>query len=182
MSIDTMLDALVGREGGYSDHPADRGGPTRWGITQQVARAYGYAGDMRALPRQTALAIYRQRYWLQPRFDQVAAVAPKLAEELFDTGVNMGPVVAVKFLQRALNLFNRRASDYPDIAADGQIGPMTITALKAYAAKRGAVGLTVLQRLVDSFQAARYAEIAEANPSQEDFLYGWIANRTGPLE
>jgi len=182
MSIDTMLDELVRREGDYSDHPADRGGPTRWGVTEQVARAYGYKGDMRALPRQTAIDIYRQRYWLGPRFDQVAAVSPALAEELFDTGVNMGPAVATKFLQRALNLLNRQATDYPDIAADGQIGPMTIAALKSYAGKRGAAGLAVLLRLVDCFQAVRYAEIAEKNPSQEDFFFGWIANRTGPLK
>lgn len=181
MSIDTMLDELIGREGGYSDHPADRGGPTRWGVTEQVARAYGYKGDMKVLPRQTALDIYRQRYWLQPRFDQVAAVSPPLAEELFDTGVNMGPAVAAKFLQHALNALNRQASDYPDIAEDGQIGAMTIAALKGYAAKRGAAGLKVLIRAVDALQAARYMEIAAKNPSQEAFLYGWLLNRTGPL-
>jgi len=181
MNIDTLLDELVGREGGYSDHPSDRGGPTRWGITEQVARAYGYQCDMRVLPRQTALDIYRQRYWLQPRFDQVAAVSPKLAEELFDTGVNMGQAVAAKYMQRALNVLNRRTQDYPDIATDGQIGPVTIAALKGYAAKRGATGLAVLTRMVDAQQSVRYIELAEANPSQEDFEFGWQANRTGPI-
>lgn len=181
MSIDTMLDDMIGREGDYSDHPADRGGPTRWGVTEQVARAYGYKGDMRTLPRQTAIDIYRQRYWLQPRFDQVAAVSPALAEELFDTGVNMGQTVAAKFLQRALNALNRQGKDYPDVAADGQIGPMTIAALKGFAAKRGAAGLKVLTRAVDALQGERYIAIAEARASQEEFLFGWLANRTGPM-
>jgi len=36
-----LIDRVIGVEGGYADHPADRGGPTRWGITQAVARAYG---------------------------------------------------------------------------------------------------------------------------------------------
>ncbi|MES2753138.1 MAG: glycosyl hydrolase 108 family protein, partial [Pseudomonadota bacterium] len=31
--IATLIDAVIGREGGYSNHPADRGGPTRWGVT-----------------------------------------------------------------------------------------------------------------------------------------------------
>ena len=181
MSIDSMLDSLVGREGGYTNNPADRGGPTRWGVTEQVARAYGYKGDMKVLPRQTAIDIYRQRYWIGPKFNLVAEVSPALAEELFDTGVNMGQAVAAKFLQRALNVLNRQASDYPDIGRDGQIGPMTISALKSYAAKRGAKGLTVLQRMCDAQQSVRYMEIAEANPSQETFQFGWQENRTGPL-
>src|SRR3546814_17123188 len=64
------------------DDPADRGGATRWGITERVARQHGYAGAMRAFPRDEAAAIYRRLYWLRPRFDAVAARAPALAAEL----------------------------------------------------------------------------------------------------
>ena len=92
--IGQLIDALIDREGGYVDHPADRGGPTCFGITEAVARAHGYGGAMRNLPRREAVAIYRRLYWLRPRFDQVAARAPRLAAELFDTGANMGPAVA----------------------------------------------------------------------------------------
>jgi lysozyme family protein len=181
MGVEAMIDALVGREGGYSDHPADKGGPTRWGITEHVARAYGYRGDMRALPRETAIAIYRARYWTGVHFDQVAAVFPRVAEEMFDTGVNMGQAVAGAFLQRALNLLNRGASDYPDIGTDGQIGPMTLHALEAYKAKRGAAGEAVLQKALDGFQVGRYADITEGRPANEAFFYGWLANRVGAL-
>src|SRR3546814_1476125 len=73
---------------------------------------------MRAFPRDEAAAIYRRLYWLRPRFDAVAARAPALAAELFDTGVNMGPGVATGFLQRALNALNRGARDYPDLVRD----------------------------------------------------------------
>ena len=48
---DALIDAVIDREGRYVNHPADRGGPTCWGITQAVARAEGYAGSMRDLPR-----------------------------------------------------------------------------------------------------------------------------------
>ena len=61
MNVDQLIDELIDREGGYVNHPADRGGPTCWGVTQQVARAYGYIGDMRALPRSTAVRIYNLR-------------------------------------------------------------------------------------------------------------------------
>lgn len=178
-TIDQLVDEVIGREGGYSNHPADRGGPTRWGITEQVARAYGYRGDMKLLPRATAVDIYKRRYWTSVRFDQVAAIYPRIAAEMFDTGINMGQAVAVGFLQRALNLLNRGAVDYPDIGTDGQIGPMTIAALKAYAAKRGARGEVVLLRVLDGLQTGRYADITEARPANEAFFYGWIEHRIG---
>ncbi len=41
MDVDSLIDEVIGREGGYSNHPADRGGPTRWGVTEKVARAHG---------------------------------------------------------------------------------------------------------------------------------------------
>jgi lysozyme family protein len=131
MMIDRLLDELITREGGYCDHPADRGGPTNFGITQAVARSEGFAGAMRDLPRALAKEIYRRRYWTAPRFDRVDEIAPAIAAELFDTGVNMGPAVAVGILQRTLNAFNRRQSDWPDIAVDRRIGPATLNALRA---------------------------------------------------
>ncbi|CAA9545731.1 MAG: GH108 [uncultured Sphingosinicella sp.] len=115
MDVDELIDEVIGREGGYSNHPADRGGPTRWGVTEAVARAHGFAGDMRSFPREEAVAIYRRIYWLRPGFDRVAELAPAIAAELFDTGVNMGPEVAAGFLQRALNALNRGGSDYADV-------------------------------------------------------------------
>lgn len=179
-SIEQLLDELIAREGGYVNHPADRGGPTNFGVTEQVARAFGFTGDMRRLPRTTALHIYRQRYWLRPGFGDIATRLPKLAAELFDTGVNMGPKVAAVFLQRALNALNRGAVEYPDIVADGDIGPMTLAAVDSLIAKRGArIAETVLLRAVDALQAGKYIAIAEANPSQEAFVFGWLANRVG---
>ncbi|MFZ3484772.1 glycoside hydrolase family 108 protein [Sphingomonas sp. 3-13AW] len=177
-TADQLVAEVIAREGGYVNHPADRGGPTNWGITEQVARAYGYRGDMRSLPRATAAEIYRQRYWTAPGFDKVATRDEDLAAELFDAGVNMGPAQAGKFLQRALNLLNSEARTYPDVAVDGGIGPLTLAALDAYLRQRSnAEGRAVLLWLVRSFRTGRYAEIAEANKSQEAFLYGWIARQ-----
>lgn len=177
MDIDQMIDELIGREGGYSSHPADTGGPTRWGVTQAVARANGYDGDMRGFPRDAAAAIYKRRYWEKPGYARVAATAPDVAAELFDTGVNMGPGVATGFLQRALNALNRDANDYADIAADGVIGDRTIAALNAFVAKRGKAGEAVLLKALNALQGERYIRLAERRPANEAFLYGWLANR-----
>ena len=39
--VDDLIDKIIILEGGFTDHPADRGGPTRWGITEAVARSHG---------------------------------------------------------------------------------------------------------------------------------------------
>lgn len=98
MDVEELIDELIEREGDYANHPADRCGPTRFGITEAVARAHGYRGSIAALPREEAEAIYRRLYWLRPRFDAVAERAPAVAAELFDTGANMGPAVAATCL------------------------------------------------------------------------------------
>ena len=177
--VEELIEEVITREGGYANHPADRGGPTRWGITQQVARAHGYGADMRSFPRAEAAAIYRRIYWLRPGLERVAPLAPQIAAEMFDTGVNMGPAIAVGFLQRALNALNRGAADYADIAAGTVVDDETERALDAFMAKRGAGGETVLLKAIEALQGERYLRLAEQRPANEAFLYGWLANRLG---
>ena len=180
--VDPLIDGLIEREGGYVDNAADKGGPTCFGITEAVARANGYAGAMDRLPRDTAAAIYKRLYWLRPRFDEVARRSERLAAELFDTGVNMGPAVAVTFVQRALTALNRNAKDYPDLTPDGRIGPTTLAALDAFLRVRGqSSGETVILRALEALQGERYLRLAERRPGNEAFLYGWLANRIGEL-
>ena len=180
--IEALLDELIEREGGYVNHAADRGGPTRFGITEAVARAHGYGGAMAELPRDEAAAIYRRLYWLRPKFDEIAKRSTKLAAELFDTGANMGPAVAATFLQRALTALNRNGRDYPDLVPDGRIGERTLQAVDAFLAIRGGSGETVLLRAIDALQGERYLRLAERRPANEAFLYGWLANRIGNLD
>lgn len=181
-NIDRLVAEAIEREGGYVDHPADKGGPTRWGVTQAVARASdGYAGDMRVYPRERAVALYRRLYWTVPGFGLVAQRAPLIAAELFDTGINMGQSVAAGFLQRALNALNRGAADYPDLTPDGQIGPATLTALDGFLRVRGKPGEAVLLKAMEALQGERYVALAERRPANEAFLYGWLANRVGAL-
>jgi lysozyme family protein len=131
MDFDAAFDALLGHEGGYSHHPSDPGGETMWGITRRVATQEGYAGEMRMLPRDTAKAIYRKRYWNAIRADELPAA---LRYALFDAAVNSGVSQAVKWLQRAV-----------DVQDDGILGPMTLAA--AQRADAGAAVRMVATRL-----------------------------------
>ena len=178
-TIEQLIDAVLAREGGFVDHPDDRGGPTHFGITQKTARAAGYSGAMRDLPRGLAIDIYRRRYWIDTGFSRVAGIAPRIAAELFDTGVNMGPGVAAGFLQRALNALNRKGRDWADIAPTRAIDAATLQALNAVIERRGMAGETVLLRAMEALQGARYIELAENRPANESFVYGWLANRIG---
>ncbi len=180
-NIKVLIAEVIRRKGGYSNHPADRGGPTNMGITQAVARQQGYTGDMRSLPRESAEQIYRRLYWHAPRFYDVAKVAPKLAAELFDTGINMGTGRAAGFLQRALNALNRNQKDYDDLKIDRQLGPKSLGALNRLLLKRGKEGEDVLIKAVEALQGAHYLRLAEKQPTQEAFIYGWLKNRIGNL-
>lgn len=174
MTVDQILDRVLKAEGGYVNDPKDKGGETNHGITVAVARASGYKGPMRDLTQGQAREIYRARYVISPGFGLIANVSPVIAAELVDTGVNMGPAVPSGHLQRSLNALNRQQQDYKDIVADGKVGPATVAALKAYLSKRGADGERRLLALLNALQGARYLSIAENNPTQEAFMYGWL--------
>lgn len=114
-SFDDAFDALLGNEGGYIDNPADPGGATRWGITERVARAWGYAGDMQTLPVETAKQIAKKNYWDPCQCDQLD---PRVAFQVFDAAYNGGR--PAQWLQQAAG-----------VTADGVIGAETITAARA---------------------------------------------------
>ena len=178
MNIDTQIEKLLTREGGYVNNPADRGGETNFGITERVARSFGYDGSMRNLTKSIAKSIYIKDYWTSPRFDKIYLISPLIAEELLDTGVNCGVPFTKPLLQRALNLLNNQGTNgWVDLEPDGIYGNKTLIALKTYLNKRGKEGEVVLLRILNIFQGYRYIEITERRPTQEQFFYGWIANR-----
>lgn len=175
--FDSVFTTTLALEGGFVDDPRDSGGATRYGITERVARANGYAGPMRELPIAEARRIAKAQYWDTLRLDDVDRLSPAIAKELFDTGYNMGIVAAGRMLQRSLNVLNRQGADYGDLVADGVLGPMSIAALRAYLAKRGPAGAAVLLRALNALQGAAYIELAERRAKDEAFVYGWLKNR-----
>lgn len=174
MTKDDIFSAILDKEGGYVNNPNDRGGPTNWGITQSVARAHGYIGDMRNLARDKALDILDADYWTGPRFDAVSVFSPAIAAKLCDIGVNMGPAVAVKFFQRSLNAFNNQGTLYPDVLVDGMIGGRTINAFRGLLTVRGDAGVKVMLKALNSLQGARYIELSEQRAANEAFTFGWF--------
>lgn len=87
-------------EGGYTNHPADPGGPTNWGITIADARHYwkpnATAADVAAMPLSVAVDIYRQRYWAPAGCDDLPAGMDLV---VFDFGVNSGVSRALAYLK-----------------------------------------------------------------------------------
>jgi len=181
MSIESIINEVIRVEGGYTNDSKDSGGETNYGITIAVARANGYTGAMKDLPIEKAYQIYYDDYVVKPGFDKVYELSPKIAEEVVDTGVNMGVGVASKFLQQCLNAFNDESRDYPDVIVDGKVGSGTLAALKAFLKKRKGDGKgdgeVVLLKALNALQGARYIMLTETSPKNRRFSYGWIKNR-----
>ncbi|WP_148716506.1 glycoside hydrolase family 108 protein [Chitinolyticbacter meiyuanensis] len=115
MNFDQAFAKLLGHEGGFSDHADDPGGATRYGVTEAVARANGYRGDMRFFPLDQAKTIYRSQYWDAVKADQLPDL---IRYAVFDGAVNSGPHQSIKWLQRALG-----------VADDGKLGPISLSAV-----------------------------------------------------
>ena len=172
-----MINNVIRIEGGYVNDSLDSGGETNYGVTKRVARAYGYRGKMKNLSKNKAFEIYAKRYWNKLNLDDVELLSPLVAEELFDTGVNMGTARAGRFLQRSLNVLNNRQALYPDLVVDGRPGKKTISALRTFAKVRGDKGMQVLHRMLNALQGSFYVTLAERRTKDERFIFGWYSNR-----
>lgn len=179
MTTDEVIDKVVAIEGRYSNNPSDPGGETMFGVTKAVARANGYLGPMRDMPRSTAVRIFKHEYVIAPMFDMVFDMYPKLGAELIDSGINCGVKRASLWLQHSLNGLNRRGKDFANLVEDGRLGKNTLYALKQYKALRGDEGEDVIRKCCDIQQGAHYIDLASNDSKFEDFLYGWIRTRTG---
>lgn len=149
---------VLPHEGGYSNNPADKGGPTNYGITEATARRNGYQGDMRDFPLDLAAAIYSGEYW--PGLDQLNNQA--VASKIFDMRVNFGVSGGNKLAQLAVN----NLVD-PPTPVDGRWGPDVVASINT------ADPAAMLDELAAA-AAARYQEIADRDPSQETFMRGWM--------
>ncbi len=117
MTFDECFTAVLLHEGDFADHPDDPGGATRFGVTEAVARASGFRGDMRQLQLAMAKQIYRERFW-----DAVCAdeLPPEIRYLVFDAAVASGVRQSILWLQRAVG-----------VTDDGVIGPKTVAAARA---------------------------------------------------
>lgn len=112
MEFNAAFSKLIGHEGGFSNHAADPGKATMYGVTEAVAREVGYRGDMKDLPLDLAKRIYKDKYWDTIRAEELP---PGIRYALFDGAVNSGPGQSIKWLQRAVGTED-----------DGILGPQTL--------------------------------------------------------
>ena len=174
LDIDAMIDDILRREGGFVDHPADRGGPTKFGITQQTLSRYigraALRSEVEQLSEDVARDIYERDYLYAPRIDRLPI---EVQPFVFDSAVNHGPRRAVKFVQSVCNQAGRQ----PALIEDGAMGPNTRRAAEW---AQSVMGPVFLQALVEERRNFYYL-IVEARPSQEVFLNGWL-NRIAEFE
>lgn len=159
------MDFLFSAEGGYGNDTADRGGETKFGISdKRDGLADGFTdvdGDgkpdtaIKQLSKQQASRIYYRDYWLAAQCDEIAVAAPKLAIVLMDAAVNHGVGTAKRLLQRAAQ-----------VKEDGIIGPKTIGVI----ALRGDVLAGIMLDVRESY----YRAIVKTDPAQGRFLRGWL--------
>ena len=158
MTADDIIDDIIRREGNaYTNDPVDRGGPTKYGITQRTLAEYRNRPvspeEVASLTAQEARDIYLKRY-VRP-FERIGLIGHLLAL-LVDCAVNSGVQRAIRWLQQAAGL-----------VSDGVIGPKTQHAANTQHWRKLYVGV-LAQRY------AHYASLAAGNTGQNKFIRGWV--------
>ena len=172
--IGAILASIIFVEGGYTDDPYDPGGQTKYGITERVAREYGYKGEMEDLSLEKANEIYATLYVEQPHFNYFIEISPAIAHKLIDAGVNVGTTRVSLWLQHILNVLSRDGLDYPQIKEDGIIGNNTINAYKALENKRGKdKACQLVLKALDGYQSTYYISLEKYSK----YLVGWLDKR-----
>lgn len=175
LAFRAALGKILPVEGGFVDDPQDSGGATRWGVTERLAREYGYKGAMHEYPKSDAERVYRLEFWERHQLDDIAEISGDIAVELFEQIINGSP--GGMHLQRILNAANNGGGVYPDLRVDGRIGPATVRALFSFIRARKTEGEKVLLAGLNACQAVYYLELAERRPKDERFFYGWLRAR-----
>jgi lysozyme family protein len=158
LNVEALIDEIIAREGGFVDHPADRGGPTKYGITKGTLAQWRdravTTADVRSLDVGEARDIYREIFVVNPGFD---TIPEPLRSQVVDFAVTSGPYQATRTLQRALGT----------VAIDGILGALT----------RDAIADADLRDVTRRFWQERvrfYAHIPAIRPAQFTFLDGWL--------
>lgn len=165
-----IIDEIIVTEGEYSNYPEDKGGPTKYGVTQKTLSAWlgrpASVQEVKDLKIEVARNILYNLYFLQPGYDRFQPI--DLRHLLVDISINSGPARANRLLQQALLL---GLPEGRRLLADGVLGPRT---MEAY---RDVVRLRGLRWLIDTITDERIVfltEIVVSNPKQIKFLRGWI--------
>jgi len=184
--FDLAFSITSDHEGGYVSDPDDAGGETYRGIARRYHPSWSgwkIIDDLKKINpsnlnntlksndglNEAVKRYYKQFYW--DRFWGDSIPLQSIANELFDTSVNLGVRRSVKYLQEGLNLLNRNQEIYTDISVDGFFGPGTLKALNRYLALDDD---TPLIKLMNTLQGMHYIKYMRQNPTQEKYARGWL--------
>lgn len=148
---------IVEFEGGESNHPADAGGLTRYGLTWSLYRELhpeAKQADFGALTREQVIDLCTEHFALKNGLWRIAD--GWVLWLVVDFAINSGAGTAIRALQRAVNV--------PD---DGVFGPQT----------EYAVNHTNPERLFRQLAGERIeflGRVITLNPSQACFAAGWM--------
>lgn len=184
-------------EGGYVDDPDDPGGETYRGISRrwhpswpgwvivdeykhlaaQGASSQASADFPANLDSSTRLQALVESFYRTVFWDQCGCpyLPQAIADEVFDTAVNVSQQDAVRFLQEALNYLNRDQQLYADLVEDGRYGPNTDAAVRTLAASPAE--LNFLLKVMNIIQGAFYLARLRESPAKEKYARGWIGQR-----
>ena len=158
-TFDRCLGVVFDAEGGFSDNPDDRGGPTNFGISAGFLESIGYGKTPEEMTRDEARELYQKYFWAPVRGDDLP---PPVALVVFDMAVNSGVKTAVRRLQYVLN-------NYQAMDVDGAMGPRTLAAVQSAYHLYNTI---FLGELLNS-RREYYADLIRKNPSQGVFARGW---------
>lgn len=168
-----ILAGVYAAEGGYTKDPKDPGGATNYGITERVARAHGYLGDMRYFPKRCeadtptcADEIYIRDYIQAPGYMPMVTLDAAVADKLVNTAANTGSARPNRWFRETLG--------FPGITKP--LGPADYAAYRNRQAQVGIVQTCeATLRSLGAKQEAEYLRLIRANHKLARFRNGWIA-------
>ena len=160
--IQPLADFILSFEGGYVNHPNDKGGPTNMGVTLKTWQTQGYdknhdgridAKDVKLITKADATAILRRCYWNRWKADGIKdqSIANILVDWVWISGTP-----GITLVQAMLG-----------VTADGIVGSRTLKALNSQPPKQ----------FFERIKARRkqyIARIIAKHPSQKVFEKGWL--------
>ena len=153
-----LIPKILKWEGGYVNHPNDKGGATNKGVTLSTFRKYfgktKTVNDLKNITNEQWQYIFKNGFWDRWKADEIKtqSIAELLVDWLYCSGV-----YGIKYPQQVLG-----------ITVDGIVGPKTLSAINNYSDQE-----ELFNRLWNR-RKKHYEDICKKNPSQKVFLRGWL--------